>query len=639
MKRAERLTQRLLTWLAFFVTLDVARSAWAQRAEIAANVDTDVVEVGETLTFSQQVTAHDGLAPSDPKPGPHPGFSMLGVASAPMRMHTNMNGVVDDVNGLTTSWTLRADKVGTFTLGPTEVVLNGSRRTGASVRVRVTPRGKGPPRSRGSNASPGANPFGANPLDPFKGLFNFGDDDPRERQVEPAAPNADPKLAMDAPRAPVAFLHATLDKTRAVVGEQVTLTVYLYEDPYARQGRPGDVHEATANEFVKRSLLEDETRAVGAGIANVGGKLWTVKLVRKNALFPLKTGRLAIEPMSLTLLQERVGLRASETLFVDVAEPPVTGRPPGYAVGDVGELSLQATVAPRAIARDGALGVTLELRGTGNLPGSLTLPTTAGVEWLEPQVRDKLGPLANDRFGGTRTFSYVVRVHKEGAVDLGEIRLPYFDPAKNAYAIARASLGVVNVAVGAPRDAGAGVGEGEAILAGLPKERSALEKPQPTSYLSERPVYWVALFGSPLGCAFVLGAHGLLGRYRERRAVASPSLASLAKKRRAEAEAACASHDGKLAMGAVARAIEAEVLARTGVNLRGARFETVKGELEAAVGEGETCDGLMEILGACEDARFSPDGVTIDVARTTWARACKVLSALSAIDGARSEGA
>lgn len=610
--------------LVFVVTLLATRRAHAQRVEISANVDNEVVEVGETVTYTQQVMAHGASSPSDPKPGSTPGFSVHAVTSAPVHMRTSINGSLDEVNGLVTSWSLRADKIGAFTLGPSQITVGSTRRTAPAVRVRVVERGKGTPRMRpGARGNP-IDPFGVSPLDPFKGIFDFGDDD---RSTEPAAPSADPKLAMDSARAPVAFLHATVDKTRAVIGEQITLSVYLYEDPYARQGRAGDVHEATATEFVKRSLLEDETRAVGLGTALVGGKLWNVKLVRKNALFPLKTGKLAIEPMSLTLPQARVGLRASETLYVDVTEPPVSGRPAGYAVGDVGDMSLQASVSPRAVPRDGAVGVTLELRGTGNLPGALTLPSVPGVEWLEPQVRDTLGPLPNDRFGGTRTLAYVVRLHKDGAVNLGEVRLPYFNPDKNTYAIARAALGIVNVSAGPLRDAG--VDEPEVVLAGLPKERVTLEGVREQTYVSERPAFWFALFGSPVACALALGTHGILGRYRERRRTSSPSPDRVAKERRAEAEAACKGEDGSAAMGAIARAVEAEVLLRTCVNLRGAASGTMKTELEEAGIDREAASSILAILRACEDARFSPDGVAVDGARQTWTRARALLDALS----------
>jgi hypothetical protein len=607
------------------VTLFFARRAGAQQVELAASVDRDTVEVGETVTYAQQVMSHNGPQPTSPKPGPIPGFTLQGVSSSPLHMRMNMNGVMDDVSGLVTQWTLRADKVGTFVLGPSQITLGPNRRNSSIVRVTVVPRGKG----NGSRPRPRpVDPFGGNgpsPLDPFKGLFDFGDDD--SKQPPPSAPTGDPKLGMDQPRAPVAFLHATIDKPNAVVGEQVTLSVYLYEDPYARQGRPGDVHEATASDFLKRSLLEDETRVVGAGTALVGGKLWNVKLIRKNALFPLKTGRLMIEPMSLTLPQARVGLRASETLYVDVGEPPIAGRPAGYAVGDVGDMALQATVAPRAIARDGAIGVTLELRGTGNLPAQLSVPAVPGVEWLEPTLNDKLGAVSGDKFGGTRTFSYVVRVHKEGAVDLGEVRLPYYDPDKRAYAVARATIGIVNVAAGEAKDAG--VDQPEVLLAGMPKERRVLEGARAESYVTEKPLYWAALFGSPLMCALVLGASGAVGRWRERRAAASPSVTQVAKTRREEADEACRGTDGAAAIGAIARAVEADVIARVGVNLRGAAGATGKKELEEAGVSEASAERVVAVLRRCEDVRFSPAGVDIETARETWASAKEALEGLA----------
>jgi hypothetical protein len=602
----------------------VARTAHAQqRIELSANLDADTVEVGDTLTYSLHVLVHGGGAPSDPKPGTISGFSLQGTSSMPVHMRTSTNGAVEDVNGLMTSWSLRADRPGTFSLGPAQITIGGTRRNGTPVRVKVFERGKGPPRRGGR---PAIDPFAPSSLDPFKALFNLGDDD---RRGEPVQPSADPKLAMETARAPVAFLHATIDKTRAVVGEQVTLSVYLYEDPYARQGRPGDVHEATGTDFVKRSLIEDETRAVGVGTAMVGGKIWNVKLVRKNALFPLKTGHLTIEPMSMTLPQARVGLRASETLAVDVSEPPVDGRPAGYAIGDVGDMSLQATVTPRATTRDGAIGITIELRGTGNLPGQLSLPIVPGVEWLEQQTRDKLGPMSADRFGGTRTFSYVVRLHKEGAVDLGEIKLPFYDAEKRTYGIARATLGIINVAAGGGRDAGAE--EVEVVLGGMPKERRVLEAPRPETYLSERPAYWAALFGSPVACALALGAHGLLGRLREKRASASPSPDRIAKERRVEADAAVRGDDGKTAMGAIARAIETAVLAKTTVNLRGAPADTAHAELEAAGASPDDAEEILGIMRTCEDARFSPDGVAPEAARKVWEKARVVLDRLQQV--------
>lgn len=628
-----RRVRALGPWLSalgtFLLTLSVALPAFAERIQISAEVESDRVEVGSVVGYSLKVVVNDGPMASDPKPGNIAGFTLGGTSSAPMQMHMNLNGTPSSMNTLVTRWTLRADKIGTFTLGPASAAVSGTRRSAQAVRITVVPRGQGGGPARRGNDPFAGTPFGNAP-DPFGGAFSpfrdlFGDDEP-----EPPAlrATADPKLNLDAPRAPAAFLHATIDKTRAVMGEQVTLNVYLYSDPMARQGQPTDVHEATANDFVKKSLLEDDARAIDLGTALVGGKVWHVNLVRKNALFPLKTGRLTIAPMALTMSQLRAGLRESEELTVDVGEAPAAGRPTGFVPGDVGDFSLQASLSDRTIDQDGAVGVNLELRGTGNLPSQLTLPEIPGVEWLEPTVREKLGAMQNEKYGGTRTFSYVVRVHKAGAVDLGEVRLPFYNPDKKSYGVARASIGILDVKPGSQADAG--VTPVDKTLADLPAVRTAMERPSPESHLAEGLGFWALLFGAPLGVVAALGGERALRAIRSRKRETSADPAKLAKERLREAEALVRGEDGAAAMGAIARAVQAAVQIETGVNLRGTSAAAAEGELvDAGVPEG-TARGILDLLRRCEDARFSPSGVSRETASAAWDDARARLAELEA---------
>jgi hypothetical protein len=607
-----------------FALVILPRTARAQGTSVQSVADASEVEVGEVVTLTL-VSQSEGETASDPQPGPHPGFSIVDQAVSPTQMVSIINGRRTDKQGLTVTWTMRADRVGTFVLGPPSVAAGGGRKNGSTHRVTVVAQGKGT-QPRGGGRSGGRRP--PQTIDPFKGIFpGFDDDD--EFFGRGREPPTDPKYGMNEARAPVAFLHATIDKTHAVVGEQVTLSVYLYEDPHARQGHPSDVHEATATDFIKRSLLQDETRAIGLGNAMVGGRAWSVKLVRKSALFPLKTGRLAIQPMSLTLPQARIGLRESEVLYVQVTEPPAAGRPAGYQLGDVGDFSLSATVTPRALAQGGAVGVSVELRGTGNMPSTLPVPVAPGVEWLEPQVTDSLGPMQNDRFGGSRTFAYVVRIAKSGAVDLGNLQIPYWDAERGTYALARAGLGVVDVTPGAVRDAGPEAIE--EILPGLPKERRVLEGVHHDSFLTDRSELWLALFGAPLACAAFIGANGVVRRARSRKAGAAPSHDKIAREKRAEAEAALRGDDGKAATSAIAGALEASVLAATKVNVRGTAGEGAERELVAAGVPDDAALEVVAVLRACEDARFSPDGVTIDDAKKLWKRAQDVTALVTKV--------
>ena len=243
-------------------------------------------------------------------------------------------------------------------------------------------------------------------------------------------------------------------------------------------------------------------------------------------------------------------------------------------------------------------------------------------------MRDNLGPVQNDRWGGTRTFSYVVRLHKAGTIDLGEIRLPYWNPQTRAYDVARTSLGIVNVVKGSARDVAPEAAN--PVLADLPPARATLEGARGTSFVTEHALFWAFLFGAPLACVSAILIGGAIRRARERRAQAAPSPERVARERRTEAEASLKRDDGKEAVAAIGRAVEAEILAATGVNVRGTSSAGAVRELvDAGVSE-DAARTITVVLSECHDARFAPDGVSIDAARAIWKRARAAVAAANA---------
>jgi hypothetical protein len=613
--------------LAAVVVVVCPRVARAQhRPELTMRVDASTVGVGDELHVMLKATSQDGT-PSDPRLGATPGFRVLGGSSSPSTVINIVNGRMTQSSGIDTTWTLHADKVGLFTLGPASVLEGGQRYSGGTVEVRVVPAGQAPPRRQAFDPFGSGSPFGSpfpSPFDPFRGLFDFPGN--QGQQAMPEIPT-DPRFALDAPRGTVAFLHATLDKTQAVVGEQVTLSVFLYFDLSEREPDLSDVHEAGASDFLKRSIFEDDAanRPVGNGL--VQGRPWSVRMVRRAALFPLKTGDLTIEPMSLTLGRIRLSgdpKRLSETLHVRVTEPPLLGRPPGYVMGDVGNFSLSAEATPRDVEREGAIGVTVELSGTGNLPQSLPLPTRAGIEWLTPEVHEKTGATQGDRFGGKRTFSYVVRFHREGDVDLGDLSLPFFDPDAKTYGVARATLGRVHVRPGA---APASDQVSFDPFADMPAVQTGLAGAKGSrSHVTDRAGFWLGLGGAPLAYFVVSGAWVAARGLRRRRAERKASPETELKERILAAERACAKGDTKSVYAAIVRALESATIARAGVNVRDAQSGEIARRLESQGVGKQTAVQFEELLRACETARFSLDpldagGEPLSLARAQWEEA------------------
>lgn len=629
-----RAIARCFTVLASLVVL-LAATPGARAAgtpQIQLQTDVDVVGVGDVVHLVMTVQSSDD-APSDPQLPAVPGLQLRGQNASPSQTHISINGSRMDRYGLTVDFALQAQRVGTYRLAPT-VSVAGQRYATTPISVRVVPAGQAP---RPAPQQQPTSPFGFSPFDPWKNLFPQQFDQPDMQLPQEPQVNVDPRLSLDVARGAVYFLHATVDKTSAVVGEAIVFSVYEYLDTSATGGLEiddSDVHDATADDFVKRPMRRDEDDAQLMGFGAAGGHTWQVKLVRRWALFPLHAGDLTIGPMVVPVSRPRniAGKRTSETITVHVTEPPAAGRPPGYALGDVGHFSLAAQVTPRDVEQGGAVGVHVELSGAGNVPATITPPAREGVEWLAPETHDSLGPMPHDTFGGKRTFDYVVRLLRPGDVDLGEIAVPYWDSDQKRYAVARAALGVVHVKPSATGAAAANAAREQEKLQGLPGLRDTLEGDVPhRPHADDSRLFWIAGIGGwPAALGITVAGSAIARRVRRKWSLRKASPAAELKERVTAAIEACRGSDPRAVDAAIARAIEAATVAHRGVSVRGAVGNQVVDRLERAGVTSDAATLVADLLRRCEEARFSPDAADVEAARGRWAQARTAIRSLEA---------
>lgn len=612
------MTRRLALLFAFVVTFLASREASA--AKISVSASARQIELGDvvSITLAVNLSSQDETV-SNCKlfiPGSFRG------AGPQMGQQSTINisgGQMVRSTAITCTWSLEAKSVGKFTLGPASVWVKGVEEHGEPITITVVPQGSAP----------------RQPFDPFRDLLRDmqRDFDPQQPE-EPQVP-LDPNLALETAPDSVAFLHATLqvggapptpptapsslDKKSAVVGEQVTLDVYLYLDAtLSREPDISDLHEPGTSDFVRENLLSPQMDSEAVGYARAGTRIFAVRRVRRYALFPLTTGHLKITPMKLTV--GRGGLRMSEALEVTVTEPPVAGRPAGYTVGDVGTMTLAATVAPRTAPRGGAIGVTVTLAGSGNLPTSLVPPARPGVEWLTPEVQSSMKGTSGV-WGGTRTFTFVVRPTKEGTLDLGSLVVPYWDAGAGAYAVARADLGSIDVTKGAASD-----DDAQKVLTDMPTVRSAFAPPKSRRHFADSAYFVPALFApTALFGLLVLGT-----RVRERRRRASAERAASPetelKEKLAALDSAMRGTDARELDAQAMRVVEAAALVGLGLNVRGIGQERIEDACVDAGASKEDARKLRDLLDECAAARFAPGDAPQESARERGKRA-KTLAA------------
>ncbi len=614
-------------------SLLVARASFAAPGDVKLTADATTIGLNERVHL-RLVARSSGALPTSPQLSTN--STILDVSPAttmPSQSISIINGSMSASTVLNVDWTLLGKQLGSATF-TARINVNGTVVKSNAVTITVVPAGQAPPRTaRPQPTDPfggmfgGQSPFAGQPFDPFGMLNGQGlPDDPQTMPVQPAVP-LEPKLAMSAPRGPVAFVHAIADKTSAVVGEQVTFSVYIYVDPDQREPDFNDWHEATATDFLKQNLIDDTKDNQPVQYAMVGGKIWVAKLVRKWALFPVKTGLLEIGPMRLAVVGSRVGnaSRQTESLAVKVDEPPMTGRPPGYVSGSVGHFNVVANVTPREIEQGGGIAVDVDVTGTGNLPTNLTPPPQEGVDWLVPEVRDDLAP-KNGVFGGSRNFSFIAHMNKAGTIDLGEITIPFFDPDTKTYGVARAALGTIDVKSNGNVANAQAQAQEDQPLSGLPALKETLAREAPRRHLADRPIFWAFLVFCPFSFVLVAGGRSAARRIRGALEFRRASPESLLSKRIADAKNAGKANDARALDAAIAKMIEQATIVRAGVNVRALTIDETEDHLAVRGVKRETAVEIADLLRACDEARFLPEEGNIEKSRE------RLASALATID-------
>jgi hypothetical protein len=509
---------------------------------------------------------------------------------------------------------MRANRPGTLTLPP--AVLTAGGRTWRTEPIKMTVR-------KGHVDSPRAQ-AGRQPPDPFRGFpppFGgmpdpFADEeeeqeDPRERmQDDVRIPRGDSDL----------FLRATIDKKQVYVGEQVTLSLYIYSrvDLSSVDAVTMPKLEGFWSEDVESpTQLSGEQRIVN-------GIPYRTYLLRRRALFPVKSGTLPITAAEADITTgflfagHRVH-RVSNALDVEV-KPLPPGAPKGMSNANVGNWELSLEVSQTQVELGQPVTVKVILDGSGNVknvtPPRLEVP--AALKVYDPTTTDKVVP-DRWRIQGRRVQEYLVMPQRTGTFTLPALEFPYFDPKTGRYEVSRTEPVEIVVEPGAGGVASAPVAASPTQLAdaaaeqknvltagGLRPLRHQARFEAPSAAVWQRPFFVPAVL-SPVGLMFALGLVGLVrgrmsnpdesSRNRQR--------ARAARKRLAEAEKLREGSSSAF-YGEVEKAVLNFLEARLHVPVGGLTHDALDAKLaEAGVDAGRR-QRVRFVLESCDAGRFAP---------------------------------
>jgi hypothetical protein len=581
----------------------LSRAAHAD-AEIQLELSAEQIEVGQQLRVRLQINS-EGDAADSPRLRVPSSFVVAGPSVGTQQQISIVNGQMERSLGTTATWVLTATKKGRFEIGPGTFNLSGTAVNSQSAKVEVVDEGSLPaPRRRRSRF-----PFDDDDVMPGFGQRGslldelFGD--PRAPAPQPEAP---PEYQLEAAPDPAAFLRATVSPTSAVVGQQVTLRVYAY----GARGLfgEGESKESRHPDFLAEPIMSNSAKQRHLPVRIQGQEYLAVK-IRELALFPLKAGDLEIGPMTMAFYgrgymsrQYPEGVpRSSQGLTLAVKEPPLADRPAGYQLGDVGEFELSAEVSPATVEAGGAVSVVATVSGRGRLPADLDPPQRKGIEWLAPSIKDEQKMDREGVLGGTRTFTYLVRLQTPGQLDLGELTLPHWSPRLNRYRVARAKLGEITVS---EANTPAPVASAKQLrLSEQFEARAELRGAPPAAwFLTDQVWFFPALLFAPGLVLLLRAGRSWWGGLRQRVETQRSSPLQLATAALAAAEDEVKKGNALAAIAAMERALFLALEAACGVKGRAVLRAQLVHVLRQAGLAAELADTVHMLLSRFEDARF-----------------------------------
>jgi hypothetical protein len=507
------------------ISMLAGAAARAQPPSFLAEVDRNQVAPGEVFTYevtlniaSQQV---DGYHPPD--------FKGLRVVSAPQgpnqaaRMQIGGGGTFIE-NSL--SWryqlTPAPGQKGVIAIGSARAQVDGREMRSNVVNIRIAAAG-----AAGSAATPPSGAYAAAAGPPSS---------PAAAPGESAPPPGQPPPLTSAAAGSANFIRVVPDKTRAFVGEQVTVGWYLYLTQ--RQDKYETITEPRTDAFWTEDVSPVNARTrLSLSQEVVGDRVYQVALLFKKALFPLQPGRLSISPLESEVAQVdffgsamRSQRLSAPTTIVEAMPLPKAGQPAGFDPNSVGKFVIEARADRTSVTVGEAVTLTVEVKGQGNLRNLRVppLPRLDGWKSYEPKVAVKVDP--GEQVAGSKTVEYLLLPERAGTTMIPSFELAFFDPATRRYDTVKSEPLRFEIAPDAAGRDRSGVVAGGAVAAGA--TTSLTTGPIENVISSEiRPIRAHPSMSRDLGATFyrsrfffgilllpplALGLGGLAGRLRER---------------------------------------------------------------------------------------------------------------------------
>jgi hypothetical protein len=257
-------------------------------------------------------------------------------------------------------------------------------------------------------------------------------------------------------------LVAEVSNSKPYLNEAITVVYKLYVAQGVGVRNSREIDKPRYSDFWSQNI---DVEGLGAQQGSYKGEDYLYVVLKKAVLYPQKTGKLNIEPLSLDVTVEvpsnrrdvfgrsftnTVNRRVSAgKRTINVKPLPEKGKPEGFS-GAVGSFDFKLKTNKKELKTSEAFEVNLEVSGNGNLKlfklPALILPSA--LEVYEPEHIEKVRTLVSG-MRGRITDSYTVVPNDPGSYPIPSVSFSYFDLKSKRYKTLRSERLIITVNAGA----------------------------------------------------------------------------------------------------------------------------------------------------------------------------------------------
>jgi len=261
-------------------------------------------------------------------------------------------------------------------------------------------------------------------------------------------------------------LVAEISNGNPYLNEAITVVYKLYvaQNTGVRNWR--EIDNPRYNDFWSQNI---DVKGIDIKQGTYNGEDYRYVILRKTVLYPQKTGKLSIEPLSLDITVEVPSNKrdvfgrsfmstvnrtvASKNKVINVKPLPESGKPESFS-GAVGSFDFKVTTNKQSLKATEALELKVSVSGKGNLKlFRLPQPTLpSALEVYEPEHSEKVNTRTSG-IQGTISDSYTVVPNFQGSYPIPKVSFSYFDLKTKEYKTLTSERLVIEVSEG-PQSAG-----------------------------------------------------------------------------------------------------------------------------------------------------------------------------------------